>query len=59
MVQIKIRAEVEIDYSYRIVDGLKFMKEAKSLGKSNVDADDEAAIGLNSNLRIDNKRQGC
>lgn len=42
----KIRAEVEIDYSYRIVDGLKFMKEAKSLGKSNVDADDEAAIGL-------------
>lgn len=42
----KIKATIHIDYDYNIVDGLLFMKEAKSLGKSNVDADDEEAIGL-------------
>jgi hypothetical protein len=35
----KIKATIHIDYDYNIVDGLLFMKEAKSLGKSNVDAD--------------------
>lgn len=41
----KVRANVHIDYDYSITDALAFIKQAKYLGKSNVDADNEEAIG--------------
>lgn len=40
----KVKVNVEIDYDYSIINGLAFIKEAKSLGKANVDADSQEAI---------------
>lgn len=39
-----VRATVHIDYDYSIVNPLSFIKQAKFLGKANVDADSEEAI---------------
>lgn len=41
----RVRAKVHIDYDYSITNPLAFIKQAKFLGKANVNADDEAAIG--------------
>ena len=41
----RVRANVHIDYDYSIIDALAFIKQAKFLGKANVDADSEDAIG--------------
>lgn len=41
----RVRANVHIDYDYSITDALAFIKQAKFLGKANVDADNEQAIG--------------
>lgn len=40
----RVKVNVEIDYDYSITNGLAFIKEAKSLGKANVDADSEEAL---------------
>jgi energy-coupling factor transporter transmembrane protein EcfT len=37
----KVRASVHIDYDYSIIEPLAFIKQAKYLGKANVDADSE------------------
>ena len=36
----KVKANIELDYEYEIVDPVKFISEAKYLAKSNSDADD-------------------
>jgi hypothetical protein len=41
----RVRASIHIDYDYSITEPLEFIKQAKFLGKANVDADDENAIG--------------
>lgn len=41
----RVRATIHIDYDYSITEPLEFIKQAKFLGKANVDADDENAIG--------------
>lgn len=41
----RVRANIHIDYDYSITDALAFIKQAKFLGKANVDADNEDAIG--------------
>lgn len=41
----RVRANVHIDYDYSITDALSFIKQAKFIGKANVDADDDQAIG--------------
>ena len=40
----RVRVEAHIDYDYSITNGLAFIKEAKSLGRANADADDPDAI---------------
>ena len=40
----RVKVNVEIDYDYSITNGLAFIKEAKSLGKANADADSEEAL---------------
>jgi hypothetical protein len=40
----RVKVNVEIDYDYSITNGLSFIKEAKSLGKANVDADSDEAL---------------
>ncbi len=40
----RVKVNVEIDYDYSITNGLAFIKEAKSLGKANADADSEDAL---------------
>jgi hypothetical protein len=40
----RVKVNVEIDYDYSITNGLAFIMEAKSLGKANVDADEEEAL---------------
>lgn len=39
----KVRATIHIDYDYSITNGLSFIKQAKSLGRGNSDADDDLA----------------
>ena len=39
-----VRAAVHIDYDYSITDPLAFIKQAKSLGHANADADSDAAL---------------
>lgn len=55
----KVRANVHIDYDYSITDALAFIKQAKFLGKANVDADNEEAIGksfeMAENMVIDKR----
>ena len=55
----KVRANVHIDYDYSITESLSFIKQAKFLGKSNVDADNEEAIGksfeMAENMVIDKR----
>ncbi|WP_313410890.1 hypothetical protein [Sphingobacterium multivorum] len=55
----KVRANVHIDYDYSIIDALAFIKQAKFLGKANVDADNEEAIGksfeMAENMVIDKR----
>ncbi|WP_313236098.1 hypothetical protein AACH28_04715 [Sphingobacterium thalpophilum] len=55
----KVRANVHIDYDYSIIDALSFIKQAKFLGKANVDADNEEAIGksfeMAENMVIDKR----
>ena len=41
----RVRANVNIDYDYSIIDALAFIKQAKFLGKANTDADSDEAIG--------------
>lgn len=41
----RVRASVHIDYDYSITDPLAFIRQAKYLGKANVSADDEEAVG--------------
>jgi len=41
----RVRANVHIDYDYSIISPLDFIKQAKYLRKSNIDADNEDAIG--------------
>jgi hypothetical protein len=41
----RVRAKVNIDYDYNITKPLEFIKQAKYLGRANVSADDDAAIG--------------
>jgi hypothetical protein len=41
----KVRANIHIDYDYSITEPLAFIKQAKYLGKANVDSDNEDAIG--------------
>ncbi len=38
----KVRATIDVDYSYNIVDGKKFISVAKQLGKPNSDSDDKS-----------------
>ena len=40
----RVKVNVEIDYDYSITNGLSFIREAKSLGKSNADPDSEEAL---------------
>lgn len=40
----KVRANIHIDYDYSITDALLFVKQAKSLGRANANADDPDAI---------------
>lgn len=40
----RVKVNVEIDYDYSITNGLSFIKEAKSLGKANIDADSDEAL---------------
>lgn len=55
----KVRTVTHIDYDYTITEPLAFIKQAKFLGKANVDADDESAIGSNfegaENMVIDKR----
>lgn len=55
----KVRTVTHIDYDYTIVEPLAFIRQAKFLGKANVDADDESAIGSNfegaENMVIDKR----
>jgi hypothetical protein len=55
----KVRTITHIDYDYSITEPLSFIKQAKFLGKANVDADDDAAIGSNfegaENMVIDKR----
>jgi hypothetical protein len=39
-----VKVNVEIDYDYSIINGLAFIREAKSLGKANADADSDEAL---------------
>lgn len=41
----RVRANVHIDYDYSITEPLAFIKQAKFLGKANIDPDNEDAIG--------------
>lgn len=41
----RVRANVHIDYDYSITEPLEFIKQAKYLGKANIDPDNEEAIG--------------
>lgn len=38
----KVRATIDVDYSYNIVDAKKFIKVARQLGKPNSDSDDKS-----------------
>lgn len=38
----KVLADIEVNYDYTIMDGIKFVGEAKYLGKSNSDGEDES-----------------
>lgn len=40
----RVRASVHIDYDYSIIEPLKFIKQAKYLGKANSDADSNEAL---------------
>jgi hypothetical protein len=40
----KVRVKIRLEYDYSIVGPLAFIKEAKYLGKSNKDADDDGAL---------------
>lgn len=55
----KVRANIHIDYDYSITDALSFIKQAKFLGKANVDADNEDALGksfeMAENMVIDKR----
>lgn len=41
----RVRDNIHIDYDYSIIEPLAFIKQAKFLGKANVDPDDEKSIG--------------
>lgn len=43
----KVRVKLIIDYDYSIIDPLLFIREAKYLGRSNTDADDDGALDAN------------
>ncbi len=55
----RVRVSVHIDYDYSITNPLAFIKQAKSLGKANADADSEQAIDSNfegaENMVIDKR----
>ena len=55
----KVRANIHIDYDYSITDALSFIKQAKFLGKANVDADNDDALGksfeMAENMVIDKR----
>lgn len=51
----RVRVVVHIDYDYSITNGLAFIKEAKSLGKANTDADDVDAIDPKSFESAENR----
>lgn len=55
----RVRVSVHIDYDYSITNPLAFIKQAKSLGKANSDADSEQAIDSNfegaENMVIDKR----
>lgn len=40
----RVRASVHIDYDYSIIEPLKFIRQAKYLGKANSDADSNEAL---------------
>lgn len=40
----RVRAVIEIDYDYTIIEPLSFIKQAKYLGKANSDADSDGAL---------------
>lgn len=40
----RVRAKVQIDYDYSIISPLKFISQAKFLGRANADADDPEAL---------------
>jgi len=55
----RVRVSVHVDYDYSITNPLAFIKQAKSLGKANTDADSEQAIDSNfegaENMVIDKR----
>lgn len=55
----RVRAKVEIDYDFIIIEPLSFIKQAKYLGKANSDADDETNVSSNfemaENMVIDKR----
>lgn len=50
----RVRAYVHIDYDYSITDPLKFIMQAKYLGKANKDADDDGALNQEAFERAEN-----
>ncbi len=44
----RVRANIHIDYDYSITEPLSFIKQAKYIGKANVNADDPDAINENA-----------
>lgn len=51
----RVKVNVEIDYDYSITNGLSFIKEAKSLGKANVDADSDEALNSSAFESAENR----
>lgn len=51
----RVKVNVEIDYDYSITNGLSFIKEAKSLGKANADADSDDALNNTSFESAENR----
>jgi hypothetical protein len=56
----KVRAHIHIDYDYSITNALLFVKQAKSLGRANANADDpdainEKAFEMAENMVIDKR----
>lgn len=44
----KVRVHLQVDYDYSITNSLQFIREAKYLGRSNTDADDDGALDANA-----------